>query len=71
MDASPDEKLFQRQKWTFRLEPAELGQFRASMRELLEGFEQSTDTAISPWESQRYGKDMLTAGIGLYYFEDL
>lgn len=71
VDAGPEDKLFQRQKWTFRLKPTDRMLFRRAMRELLEQYEETADQAIGPWESRRYGGDLVTAGVGFYYFEDL
>lgn len=68
--AAAEEKLFQRQKWTFRLDPADQLRFRQAMREMLEAFEERADRAIGPWESRRYGKNQITAGVGFYYFEE-
>jgi len=65
------DKLFQRQSWTFRLSPFDQAQFRQDMRKMLERFETTARRRISPWEREAYGKDLLTAGVGFYYFEDL
>lgn len=71
MDASPEERFFQRQRWTFRLEPAERESFRNAMRQLLERYKQEAENCIEPWESETYGEGLVTAGIGLYYFEEM
>ena len=68
--AEQADKLFQRQKWTFRLDPADQEAFREAMRHLLERFEQEAEEAITPWEQQRYDSGLVTAGVGLYYFEE-
>ena len=68
--AAGDERLFQRQAWTFRLSPGDRDGFRSGMRELLEEYEKRAMREIEPWEQKRYGKNLLTAGIGLYYFEE-
>jgi len=65
-----DERLFQRQVWTFRLRPEDQADFRRAMRRQLEGYERAAIDAIEPWEQLRYGDQLLTAGIGLYYFEE-
>ena len=62
--------LFQRQKWTFRLRPADLQAFRQAMRALLERMEVDADSAIEPWEQERYDSWLITAGVGFYYFEE-
>lgn len=68
--AEQADKLFQRQKWTFRLDPADRAAFRQAMRSLLERYEQQAEKAIAPWEQQRYDSNLVTAGVGLYYFEE-
>lgn len=68
--AEQADKLFQRQKWTFRLDPDDQEAFRQAMRHLLERFEREADEAITPWEQQRYDSGLVTAGVGLYYFEE-
>ena len=68
--AKPADKLFQRQKWTFRLDPRDQVRFRQAMRGLLERFEVEAETAIDPWERDRYDSHLITAGVGLYYFEE-
>jgi len=68
--ARQPERLFQRQVWTFRLSPDQRDDFRRAMRKRLERYEKSAIGAIEPWEQQRYDSNLLTAGIGLYYFEE-
>lgn len=67
--ADPEEKLFQRQAWTFRLDPGQRAEFRAGMRSLLERCEENARREIAPWELEDYGERLLTAGVGFYYFE--
>lgn len=68
--APQDEKLFQRQAWTFRLDRARQAEFRAAMRGMLEEVEQRAMSDIEQWERDDYDVDLLTAGVGFYYFED-
>jgi hypothetical protein len=68
--AAQEAKLFQRQKWTFRLDPGDQERFRQAMRAMLERFEAEAEAAIDPWERDRYDSDLITAGVGLYYFEE-
>lgn len=68
--AEPEDKLFQRQRWTFRLDPADLDEFRAAMLRLLERYETEIVEAIGPWEQDAYNARLITAGVGLYYFEE-
>jgi hypothetical protein len=69
VDAEQDDKVFQRQAWTFRLDPRQRDEFRARMRIMLEQFERSALEKIEPWEQKQYGEGLVTAGVGLYYFE--
>ena len=62
--------FFQRQFWTFRLRPGDRETFRQAMRERLEEYKQETEAGIEPWESETYSEDLVTAGVGFYYFED-
>lgn len=70
MAAPQDEKFFQRQSWTFRLDPADRERFRRTMREMLESYKSNSEAGIKPWEGESYSKDRLTAGVGFYYFEE-
>jgi len=67
--SAQDEKLFQRQAWTFRLDPDQRAEFRAVMRDMLEQSENRAREEIAPWEHDDYAKGLLTAGVGFYYFE--
>jgi hypothetical protein len=69
--AEADERLFQRQSWTFRLRPQDQAGFRRAMRRFLEDCEQRARREIAPWEGEAYRKEDLTAGVGFYYFEDV
>ncbi len=65
-----NDRLFQRQAWTFRLSPDDRQEFRQNMRAMLEQYEEDSMRAIEPWEAERYGSDLVTAGVGFYYFEE-
>ena len=39
------------------------------MRDMLERCEADALEKIAPWEREEYGKDLLAAGVGFYYFE--
>jgi MOSC domain-containing protein YiiM len=39
------------------------------MRDMLEHCEDSAREKIAPWEHEEYGENLLTAGVGFYYFE--
>ena len=70
LHASPEDRFFQRQLWTFRLDPADHASFRSSMRSLLGQFRDETESGIEPWEQSEYRAGMVTAGVGFYYFEE-
>jgi hypothetical protein len=70
LSSDHSEKFFQRQSWTFRLNPNDSSAFRKSMRSLLEKYENQARNKIAPWENKEYSKDLRTAGIGFYYFEE-
>ncbi|MBT8047047.1 MAG: hypothetical protein HKN57_15195 [Xanthomonadales bacterium] len=70
LKAPKPERFFQRQIWTFRLNPKDRETFRRAMREQLEQYKDRTEASIEPWESAHYSEDLLTAGAGFYYFED-
>ncbi len=66
-----DQKMFQRQSWTFRLKPGDQMKFRETMGQFLRKADKLARQKIRPWERDEYGTDLITAGIGLYYFEDM
>jgi hypothetical protein len=68
--AKRSERLFQRQVWSFRLRPEDRADFRRAMRLQLEQYEKTAMDAIEPWEQERYADKLMTAGVGLYYFEE-
>ena len=70
LQASGPNRFFQRQIWTFRLEPQKRSAFRALLRQFLEQTEESARSLIEPWESERYEDEFMGLGIGLYYFEE-
>jgi len=70
VNSETDERMFQRQAWTFRLSPDDRQEFRQNMREMLERYEEDSMHAIEPWEAERYGSSLVTAGVGFYYFEE-
>jgi len=70
VNAAPADKLFQRQAWTFRLHPAQRREFQTAMRAMLEQYESNAVAEIAPWEEAHYGEGLVTAGVGLYYFEE-
>jgi hypothetical protein len=71
MESTQEEKFFQQQSWTFRLNPDDLETFRRVVRKSLEQCKTMAETSMAPWEREEYGDGMITAGVGLYYFEEL
>jgi len=71
INSCKDQKFFQRQSWTFRLNPLDQEKFRDAMRQVLQESDDLARKKIKPWEDEEYGDELITAGIGLYYFEDL
>jgi hypothetical protein len=69
--ADVEDRLFQRQVWTFRLPPKKLMTFRAAMRTLLKDMEQQAKDEVKNWEATKFGDDLISAGVGFYYFEDI
>ena len=70
LEVGRDERLFQRQAWTFRLNREDRDDFRKAMRTRLEQYEAESFEAIEPWENEEYGDDLVAAGVGFYYFEE-
>jgi hypothetical protein len=70
VDLAGENLLFQRQAWTFRLSPEDREAFRLAMREMLEQYEENAFQEIGPWEMELYGEELVTAGVGFYYFEE-
>lgn len=64
------QRFFQRQAWTFRLNPQSKMEFRSKLKELLELSERSAREEILQWEEDEYKEQFLTAGVGFYYFEE-
>lgn len=70
VNSSQEERLFQRQAWTFRLSPDDRVKFRVAMRKMLEQHEADARKNIEPWEREDYDDGLVTAGVGFYYFEE-
>jgi hypothetical protein len=65
-----ENRLFQRQVWTFRLSPIQRLEFRREMSKFLQSVHQQAKDSIEKWEQDEFEDDLLTAGVGFYYFED-
>jgi len=70
MESTQEEKFFQQQSWTFRLNPDDREAFRQVVRESLGRCKTMAETDMEPWERGEYGEEMTTAGVGFYYFEE-
>lgn len=70
VQATGDERFFQRQLWTFRLQSDRLMQFRQHVRDFLENMESRARAMIEPWENESFEGDLTGTGIGMYYFEE-
>jgi Family of unknown function (DUF6502) len=68
--AEPDNKMFQRQVWTFRLPARDILKFRQRMRTFLESMERRTKDRIERWETDSNSEEVISAGVGIYYFEE-
>jgi hypothetical protein len=68
--ASVSNRLFQRQVWSFRIDPLKLEPFRASMRTFLLEMESEAKEKVEVWEAGEYLEGLISGGIGFYYFEE-
>jgi len=70
VNASVSNRLFQRQVWSFRIDPLKLESFRASMRSFLLEIEGEAKDKVGEWEAREYAAELISGGVGLYYFEE-
>ena len=70
ISSAKEERVIQREIWTFRLDPARHAEFRSVVRDFLLSVEMNADRVMSPLEAQYEKPDQLTAGVGFYYFEE-
>jgi hypothetical protein len=70
MESSQEEKFFQQQSWTFRLNPQDRETFRRVVRKSLEKCKAMAEKDMRPWEGEEYSDEKITAGVGFYYFEE-
>jgi len=68
--AAPEDRLFQRQVWTFRLPTRDKLNFRQQMRSFLEAMELRAKEKIGHWELDSGIDEIISAGVGIYYFEE-
>lgn len=65
-----EDRVIQRELWTFRLDRARRDEFRQKVREFLLETENRAEAVMAPMESEFEYAGQATAGIGLYYFEE-
>ena len=65
------DRFFQRSCWTFKLDIANRKIFQAKMLEFLEESHEKAKDRISPFEELAEKSNQITAGISMYYFEDM
>lgn len=68
--ASTEDRMIQRELWTFRLDESRREEFRELVREYLLKVEAGAEKVMVPLESEFEYQDQITAGLGLYYFEE-
>jgi Family of unknown function (DUF6502) len=67
---SEDELFYQRGAWTYRLPYSRLAATRKELREVLEKCDLAARKVLKKSEVQNSGPNQLTAGVGLFYFEE-
>jgi hypothetical protein len=70
VSAPRDQRLIQRELWTYRLDPLRRPEFPDIVRNFLLDLGSRAETVMSPLESEIESGDQLTAGLGFYYFEE-
>lgn len=68
VDGEPRE--FQRAYWSNRIAPHQAEAFKARITELMEAFEEEGRELLTNYEMELESPSQVTAGFGLYYFED-
>lgn len=69
-DRSRDERIYQRVYWINRLSPGRLPALRASIQALLDHAEQQGYKTLSEFDPGHDLPDQVSAGFGLYFFQD-
>lgn len=68
--SAQEDRVIQRELWTFRLDPDRREEFRGAVRDFLLRVEHDAEAVMEPLESDYRHDEQLTAGIGFYYFEE-
>ena len=61
--------FFQQERWTRKLSPARVDEFRSEARSMLKRQSKYSETKLSPFEDNVARSDHIEAGVGYYYFE--
>lgn len=70
IESKPSSRFFERQTWTFRLPITDQLSYRRQFRAFLESMEGQAVKKMEPWETKENSVDVMTAGVGFYYFEE-
>jgi len=69
-EAGSGETFFQRANWTHRLNSEKLSEFREKVRRELDLAERKAIGLLDTFEENDIHSDQITAGVGLFYFEE-
>lgn len=64
------DRMIQRELWTFRLDESRREEFRNLVRDYLLKVEVGAEKVMVPLESEFEHQNQITAGMGIYYFEE-
>jgi hypothetical protein len=70
LESPREERVIQRELWTFRLDRARRAEFRDKVRGFLLDCEQRAEGVMAPLESEFESENQMTAGLGIYFFEE-
>lgn len=70
VNSPKEDRLIQRELWTYRLDPTRHQEFRDRLRKFLIEAENQAEGIMSPMESEFESGNQITAGVGFYYFEE-
>ena len=70
LNSPKNQRLIQRELWTYRLDGARREEFRNKLRAFLIETETQAESVIAPMESEFEVGDQFTAGLGFYFFEE-
>jgi hypothetical protein len=70
MNSTPDVRVPQQGRWTYRLSPGQLGEFRNQARELLEKQIKEGEALLEKFEEPKKQPGQVTVGFGWYQWSD-